>query len=221
MKTKLLILTAAVAVAGAIAAKAQTVYSVNVVGYVNVTLYPGYNLVANPLNTTNNTIGSLLANVPRGTMLYKYNNATGLYATYAFEEDDDGILGWQPNGNATLNPGEGAFIRNTTGTNLIITFVGEVLQGVLTNTLPTGYSIRSSMVPQTGQVDSILQMPSNSGDLIYKFNPTMGRYDTFSYEEDDYGILGWQPQSPVINVGEAFFIRRLSAGEWIRNFIVQ
>lgn len=213
MKTKALILTAAVAVAGAIAASAQTVYSVNVVGYVNVTLYPGFNLIANPLNTTNNTIAALLPNVPGGTILYKYVPGQG-YAAYTFDDLD---LVWTPNGNATLNPGEGAFIRNATGTNIVVTFVGEVLQGSLTNSLPVGFSIKSSMVPQQGAIDSVLQFPAMGGDILYKYVPGQG-YNAYTFDDLD---LVWTPSSPTINVGEAFFIRRTSAGQWVRNFTVQ
>ena len=48
MKTKVLLLGAALAMTTAIAS-AQT-YSSNVVGYVNVDLVPGWNLIANPLD---------------------------------------------------------------------------------------------------------------------------------------------------------------------------
>jgi hypothetical protein len=213
MKTKALILTAALAVAGIVAASAQTVYSVNVVGYVNVTIKPGFNLIANPLNTTNNTIASLLPNVPGGTVLYKYVPGQG-YQGYIFDDLD---LVWTPNGDATLNPGEGAFIKNPTSQDFVITFVGEVLQGSLTNDLPVGFSIKSSMVPQQGAVDSVLQLPAEGGDVLYKYVPGQG-YQGFIFDDLD---LVWTPTSPVINVGEAFFLKRSSPGKWVRNFTVQ
>jgi hypothetical protein len=201
-----------VAVAGAIAAEAQTVYSVNVVGYANVTLQPGYNLIANPLNSTNNTIAALLPGVP-GLTVYKYAPGSG-YSTYTFDEFD---LVWLPNGQATLNPGEGAFIRNPTATNIVVTFVGEVLQGLLTNSLPVGYSLKSSMVPQVGKIDEVLQFQAQAGDTLYKFTPGQG-YQSYTFDEFD---LVWLPSSPIINVGEAFFLRRMAAGQWVRNFTVQ
>ncbi len=213
MKTKLLILTAAVAVAGAIAVKAQTVYSVNVVGYVNVTLAPGFNLIANPLNTTNNTIGSLLPGIP-GLTVYKY--ISGSYANWSFDEYD---LVWYPNDKATLNPGEGAFVFNPTATNIVVTFVGEVLQGLLTNDIPVGYSIRSSMVPQTGTINDILQLQGEPGDTIYKYKIETKNYESYTFDEFE---LVWYPDSPVINVGEAFFLNRFTKPtQWIRNFTVQ
>lgn len=214
MKTKILLTTAALAVAGIVAANAQTVYSVNVVGYVNVTLKPGFNLIANPLNTTNNTIASLLPNVPGNTQLFKYTTGVG-FTTYTFDDLD---LVWYPNGNATLNPGEGAFIKNPTSSDITITFVGEVLQGALTNTIPVGYSIKSSMVPQAGAIDTILQFPAAPNDQIFKYTPGQG-YSTYSFDDLD---LVWVPTAPVINVGEAFFVKRAGqAGQWVRNFTVQ
>lgn len=213
MKTKAILLSAALAVAGVVAASAQTVYSVNVVGYVNVTIKPGFNLIANPLNTTNNTIASLLPNVPGGVQLFKYTPGVG-YSTYTFDDLD---MAWAPNGNATLNPGEGAFIKNPTSSDFVITFVGEVLQGSLTNDLPVGFSLKSSMVPQQGAIDSVLQFPAMGGDQLFKYVPGQG-YQTYTFDDLD---LVWTPTSPVINVGEAFFVKRSVAGKWVRNFTVQ
>src|SRR5437763_15367210 len=60
MRTKTLLLTAAVLAAGLGASVAQTVFSVNAVGYVNVTIKPGYNLICNPLNGSNNVISTVM-----------------------------------------------------------------------------------------------------------------------------------------------------------------
>jgi len=49
MRTKALLSVAAIA-ASAISAMAQNVYSLNIVGYATVTVSPGYNLLANPLD---------------------------------------------------------------------------------------------------------------------------------------------------------------------------
>ena len=75
MRTKTLILTAALAAAGIATSKAQTVFSVNAVGFVNVPLTPGYNLFCNPLNATNNSIQSLITALPNGTLLLTWNSA--------------------------------------------------------------------------------------------------------------------------------------------------
>ena len=72
MKTKVLLLGAALAMTTAIAS-AQT-YSSNVVGYVNVDLVPGWNMIANPLSAATNTLELLTA--PVGSVAYKFVNGS-------------------------------------------------------------------------------------------------------------------------------------------------
>jgi len=188
---------------------AQNVYSLNVVGYYNITIPANsFAMIANQLNTTNNTLGALLPNVPPGSEFYKY---AGGYTTYVFDEFDNV---WTPDGNATLNPGEGGFFKNVTGAPLTLTFVGEVMQGSLTNPVPAGFAIRSSMVPQAGGVTSVLGLPAEAGDEVYVYN---GGYTTYVFDEFD---LVWTPSEPTVNVGQSFFVRKQAAANWVRNFTV-
>jgi hypothetical protein len=192
----------------------SNVYSLNVVGYHTVTV-PGnaYALIANQLNTTNNTLASVIPNPPPNTQFYKYTTGVG-YASYQFDEFD---LVWAPDGNTTLNPGEGGFIRNPGGSPMSITFVGEVLQGSLTNAVPTGYSIRASKVPQAGGVTSVLQFPAGPNDQVYKYIPNSG-YTSFQFDEFD---LVWAPSEPNFAVGESFFVNKVAGTNWVRSFTVQ
>jgi uncharacterized membrane protein len=49
------------------------VYSVNAVGYVNVAVAKGYNLIANPLNNQGgNKVSVLMPTAPNGTTFFKY-----------------------------------------------------------------------------------------------------------------------------------------------------
>ena len=222
MRTKTLLFTAVLGAAGILTSMAQTnVYSVNVVGYVNVTVTNGqFAMIANPLQSTNNTLGALISNVPDGTQAYRWNG-TG-YAIYLFEQIDPNTPGeWSPNGSASLAPGEGIFLRNNASTNLTITFVGEVLQGTLTTPLPAGYEIRSSKVPQAGRVTTDLAMPARDGDQLFKWNSATGGYLTYLFEQAAPGTPGdWSPSEPVINVGESFFVRKNAAENWTRTFTV-
>ena len=65
MRTKTLLSTAALLAAGVATPMAQSsnVYSLNVVGYVNVPVYGGgqYNMICNPLNNANNNITNLFS----------------------------------------------------------------------------------------------------------------------------------------------------------------
>lgn len=202
MKSKTLILTAALGMVASAAAVAQ-VYSVNAVGYVNVDAPKGFSMVANPLdNTKGNKIGDVLAGAPDGTIVYKYTG-TG-FAINTFD------LGEWSDVNMTLAPGEGAFLRLPAATKL--TFVGEVKQGNLQNPLPKGFSIRSSMVPQKGALDTVLKFPGADGDIVYFYRGTGYVISTF-----DFGAFD-PPALP--EVGEAFWVRSTTAKSWDRTFSV-
>jgi len=211
MRTKALLCAAALAAGAATSMAQSNVYSLNVVGYYNVPV-PANQLVlvANQLNTTNNTIGSLLQGPPNA-QFYKYN---GGYTAYNFDDVD---LVWTPNGNATLNPGEGGFYKSPTATTL--TFVGEVLQGSLTNTLPINLlAIRSSMVPQAGKITTDLGLPAEANDQAYTYN---GGYTAYNFDDVD---LVWTPTEPNVGVGQAFFYKKAASStksQWVRNFTVQ
>jgi hypothetical protein len=213
MRTKVLLGAAALAAGIATSALAQSnVYSLNVVGYYNIPVAANaYVLLANQLNTTNNTLGSLIANPPDGALFQKYN---GTYTAYTYD-----ILtpGWLPDGNASLNPGEGGFFKSPNATTL--TFVGEVMQGSLTNTLPINqYALRSSIVPQAGKITTDLGVPAEDGDIAQFYS---GTYTAYTY---DALTPGWLPSEPTAQVGAAFFYHKAStsvSSKWIRNFTVQ
>jgi len=218
MRTKTLILTTALSVAGAATTMAQ-VYSVNAVGYVNKTLVPGFQMVANPLDAGagNNTVAKLFAGVPAGTVVYKYS--AGSFAINDYDPDTYGAAGWADTAQ-TLVPGEGVFLKLPGTANVTITFVGEVMQGSLSNPLPAGFSIRSSQVPQSAALDAVLKFPVANGDFIYQFNATTKAYVISDYDTDSYGPQGWAAAAPAPAVGEAFWVKKLAATNWVRDFSV-
>ncbi len=211
MRTKSLLVAVALGAAGVATSMAQTVYSVNVVGYHTVTLAPGFNLVANQLNSANNTIGSLIPLLPGGCQLYKFTPGVG-FATFTFDDADNV---WTPHGNVTLNPGEGAYIRNNQSTNIVLTFVGEVLTGTTTNNLVPGFQIVSAKLPVQSAIGS-LGIPAVAGDQAYKFTPGVG-FTTATYDDAD---LVWTP-NPVIGVGESFFVKKANTAPWTMSYTVQ
>src|SRR5213075_206777 len=72
MRTKTTLLTAALVAAGALTSMAQ-VYSVNIVGYINLNIPKGFSMIANQLDTTpDNTLASVLPNPPENTSCYKF-----------------------------------------------------------------------------------------------------------------------------------------------------
>jgi len=203
MRTKALLLTAAFAAVGVVTSSAQ-VYSVNAVGYVNLQIPKGFSMIANPLKAASNTVGGLLTAAPDVTTIFKFTNGK-----FSINTKDFGDFATPAE---TLNPGEGAFISAPAA--FTVTFVGEVPQGALTQPVPKGFSIQASQVPQSGQLDTVLKFPAADGDAVYRFSNSTGKYATSTY---DFGA--WDVP-PVPAVGESFFVNKVAAVDWKRDFSV-
>jgi hypothetical protein len=218
MRTKTLLLTAAVLAAGLGASVAQSVFSVNAVGYVNISVpVAGYLMIVNPLNGTNNQLNTILK-PPADTQLFRFVNG-GYLDPYTYDSGAGWLDGMGSPTTATLNPGEGVFLYVPVVTNL--TFVGDVPQGNLTNTLPVGYSIRGSQVPQSATLPA-LGFPDAADDQVFFWNKVSQGFG------DPYTSLGggsWldgmgSPNAPTPAVGEAFFIYKTVTNNWTRSFSV-
>jgi hypothetical protein len=204
MRTKTLLLSAAVGAASLVAASAQTVYSVNSVGYVNVTLPAGFSLIANPLDAGDNALSNVFGDsLAIGSTVFKWDNGTSQYTSSTY-------LGvWSP--DLELAPGEGAFIN--VGAETQVTFVGEVLQGDLTNPIPAGFSLQASQVPQEDTLDN-LNFPAAVGDTVYFWDNGTSQYTSTTY----LGV--WSPSDPTPKVAEGFFVSTGAAKDWTRTFSV-
>jgi hypothetical protein len=215
MRTKTLLLTAALFAAGICASMAQ-VYSVNSVGYVNKTLVAsGYTLISNPLNGTNNLLSTILPTPPDGTAILRWDPVTQGF-TDPFTYIDG--LGWLP--DTTINPGEGFFVSNPSGA-ATVTFVGEVPQGNLTNQIAGGtYTLLAHIVPQSIALDAVgVDFPAQDGDSVLMWDSINQTFtDPFSYIDG----LGWLPSAPTPAVGEGFFLSSVGGvpRTWTRTFSV-
>jgi hypothetical protein len=220
MRTKALILTAALCAAGLTTATAQqTVYSVNAVGYVNLTVKPGFQMIANPLMAEDNTVEALLTSaVPDGTIIYKFDAGSGTFQINQFIATAPGQGIWTISG-MELMPGEGAFIYNP-GDAITITFVGDVPQGDLSQDIPMGLSIQASQVPQAGALDADLGYPAQDGDIVYQFNEDAQTYDINQVIDAGGTIIWTLGQPPSLDVGESVFVSKQQAATWSRSFSV-
>jgi hypothetical protein len=215
MRTKTLLFTAALTAAGVISSVAQ-VNSVNIVGYVNKAVSAGFTIIGNPLNTSGgNTLGSIFpSDLAAGTTLYRFT-PTGFQVS-TFSEQDDGSLSWGDNNNDVLNPGEGAFLFSAAART--ITFVGDVPLGTaLNNNLVVGFNLKSSIVPQEGQLDTVLGYPAAAGDAAYLLKEDGTGYNISIFEEQDDGSFAWNTP-PVPKVGEGFWVLTATAKTWTRDF---
>lgn len=204
MRTKALILTAAIGAAGVAASLAQDpVYSVNAVGYINLDLPAGYTIVANQLNHGGNTLDEVITGVATGTTFLAYDGSAFVQSLYI-----EG-LGWD-NKTLTLAPGQAGYVNSPAAQS--VTLVGEVPQGELTVEIPAGLSMASSAVPQSAFLATI-GFPAQTGDVV-----TFMRSGAFVESLFIEG-LGFTPDA-VPAVGEGFFVTKGAAATWTRNFSV-
>jgi hypothetical protein len=230
MKTKVLTITAAIGLAGAITASAQ-VYSQNAVGYYNVPLGEGFTMIANQLNNGDNNINTVLPGpLPDNTRLLKWSNGGQTFEgtqTY-FDQAPAGEKWLDPNflvSTTVMGPGEGAFIALPAGTSGNITLVGEVPQGELSLALDPNFTIVSQLTPQEIGLDAT-GFPAGDEDRILMWDPASQSYEgTLTYIAA--GAAWFDPNftqvDPTPMLGEAFFYdRKVANGSttWTRSFSV-
>ena len=231
MRIKVLICAAALAAASAFTSMAQNVYSLNAVGYINIPLVEGFNLIANQLDFdgtgTNNTTSNILGtNVPLNSAVYTWAGSTYNIATFAVPK---GQTAGAWNKNFTLNPGQGAWLDipagGLAGTSSNLTTVGQVDQGALVNknlAAGGGYSLLGSMVPIQGGIQTVLNYSPVVGDTVYQWNPTTSSYTISTFAIPKGGTQAvWGKSEPVIGIGQGFWLNSGAASMWSNYFIVQ
>jgi hypothetical protein len=228
MRTKSILLGAALLAAGLASSMAQVsnVYSVNVVGYVNLTLTNGLNLISNPLDavgnggTVSNTIKNVFGVVPDGTQVYKYTNG-GTPATSGYIQSDAYLSfagGWLAGGIITFNPGEGLFVQIPNGTGTTnITFVGTVVQATSLLSVSNGLNIIASQAPIAGGIQTVQGYQANNGDQLYYWDAT---HQTYTSSYAFVTGLGWLPSEPQNTVGQSVFIVSAGPNVWTNTFVV-
>jgi len=230
MRTKTIILGAAIIAAGALSSMAQSnVFSLNTVGYYNVQLTNGFTLMANQLDLdgtgTNNTLPSVFGtNLPNLTKVLAFTPA-GTFVSSTYIAASHSFTGATNTVKAGLQPGYGVFVQLPAGPVPTLTIVGNVLgtNGV-TNTFATGYgtglTILSSKVPVAGGVSTNLGfVPAANLDTAQQFNSASQSY--FAKHSWLSASSSWTGGQPSLRVGEAFFFSAHVAGNWTQNFIIQ
>jgi hypothetical protein len=217
--------------AGALSSMAQSnVYSLNVVGYVNISLTNGYQMVANQMDLdgtgTNNTLASVFGTaLPNLTQVLAWNPAgqTFVLSTY---RASTGVFGGDPADVTTfgLQPGQGVFVNlNNSAAPTTITTVGTVMQagsGVPAK-LPQGYSIVSSQAPLSGGLTTVLGYPAGNLDQALTWDVVNQTYvlSTYRAATSTWGGAG----EPNVAVGQSLFVNVHSAAgaTWTNTFVVQ
>jgi hypothetical protein len=184
---------------------AEGVQSANIIGYASTTLPPGFSMIANPFDAVSNSVGELLKGWPDGTTLNKFD-------TRLFRMADNEVkFGKWTNPTERLVPGEGVIFFNPTSDYKSLNFVGDVMQGSLSVPIPAGFSVRSSLVPQSGQLHEELGFPVGEGDVIHLFDRDQQQYVLYAFEGGK-----WKSGSPVVSICEAFWVAKTEAANWTR-----
>jgi hypothetical protein len=222
MRTKTLILTVALSAAGIATSLAQ-VYSVNAVGYVNQTIPSQFSMVGNPFVTPSNTLNALFppASMPLGLGFYKFSGG-GFVISILDEFELKWVQGMTDVGDTeTLVFGDGAFLYNP-GSAFTLTWVGEVAQGTpVSNPAPTGFSVKSSKIPQAGLVTTDLEFMPTPGDILQKFNSASQSFETYVFDEFELKwYLGLVETEPSLAIAESAFFNLVGPNSWNRNFTV-
>jgi len=231
MRTKTIIVGAAIIAAGALSSMAQSnVFSLNTVGYYTLNLTNKFQMIANQLDAdgtgTNNTIAGVLGtNLPNQSKVYIFSG--GAFTGTSQYSSGLGVWGNAAAANTVMQPGKGFFLFIPTAavTPIKLTIVGNVLgtNGVtnhFSTPYATGYNILASQVPVSSGVQTGLGLTPANQDFIYQFNPatqSVGAKHQYSSALNSWGGGG----EPVPAVGEAFWYNAKVANSWNQSFIVQ
>jgi len=187
---------------------AGELHSANVIGYVHLDLPPGFSMIANPLDGACNSVGEIFKGWPEGTTLYKFNSALAQLSENAIKSGQ-----WLNPAERVL-PGEGVIIFNPRTESKSVCFVGEVMQGELCMRIPSGFSVRSSLIPQPGSLEE-LGFPLADGDVIHLFDRDQQRYVPHPYQRGQ-----WIAGSPRVGPGESFWVAKTEPGHWTRTLLI-
>jgi len=221
---------------------AQNVYSLNVVGYINVALPSGYSLIANQLTGADQSIPAVFGtNYVNGCTIFKWNAAGQTFASADSYYDLVHTGGAAPAGwydaninpsTTTLNPGEGFFFFNPSNATSV-TLVGQVTQGTNSVPLVAGYSFVSLIPPLATDLSTNgpLALPVANGNTYFTFDNTAGGYSSaISYYDVAHtggAPAGWYDASlnqpgiiPAVGQGFVFF-NSLASTSWVNTFSVQ
>jgi hypothetical protein len=217
MKAKTLLIAAAALAAGVMHSQAQ-VYSQNIVGYINVPLNPGYNLVANQLDldgtgTNNSLYTSIGTNLPANTQVLAWGGSS--YITTKLLSSGKWLANNQFFTNA-VNPGSGFFLNLAGSVSTNITFVGNVITGTNSYPVVAGYQIVAPSAPVAGTLDTTNGYRPSKNDQVVIWNNS-----TASYTTKKFTGTTWLGGDPQLTVGQAVFLNASSNNVWSEVLNVQ
>jgi hypothetical protein len=222
MRTKALLGLAALAVSAATCVAQSNVYSLNIVGYVNVDVNPGLNLISNPLKPSNgnynitNTITLPEGAAYDGASIYKWAGTSWASDIPLWVAG----FGWLSAGPMEIAHGESFFLQlpnNAPAAKVL--FVGEVATGDIQTTLPPGLSAVANKVPVE---ENWPGNRGNSGDSIYTWSGNAWSSDIWTYIDGfgwATGGAGSNENGPLLGVGDGVMYQNTGGAlTWTRTF---
>jgi hypothetical protein len=234
MRTKTLLLAAVLSAAGIASSLAQAVYSVNVVGYINLNLSPGLNLITAQLKGTNQNVNTILGSttpvLAANSLLFTWNATGQKFDNAQIAGGDnkwyDPVTGTES--TTTVNPGQAFFINNV-GAAVTMTLVGEVPTFPVTVSVVNGLGFYGDPAPVSQNIVTN-GFPVGDNDLLFTWNPTGQTYNNALIGAGPSpGPTGWyDPVSGTLTtvapaVGQGFVVNRVSGATttWNRTFTIQ
>jgi len=219
MRTKALLGLAALTV-GLTSAVAQNVYSLNVVGYVNVPLHANkLSFLSVPLIPNGGNF-----NVTNSIVLSDAQDQATIYAWTGTGWNPDAPawvagFGWYP--DMVISNGIGFFLASKAESTL--TFVGDVPQGALSYNIPAGLSTLANKVPVTANFPGA--SVGHDTDTLYTWTGTGWNPDSPAY----VGGYGWYSADPNVTTNgpllapaeAGFYVNTGAAIPFTQNFTVQ
>ncbi len=233
MRTKALLCLAALAAGVATSVAQSNVYSLNIVGYVNVNMPLGNQVYANPLSAgVSNGANEVFSFIPDGTFVNKWTGAgfhTYYYDTTIGASANNWYLGdaSTPGPIPTMHPGEGFFMNP--GLAFTATFVGNVVPAPgTTNSLaiPLGNQLLGSPLPVGGYVTNsgpgAFNLPLSDGTFVNRW--TGAGYQTYYYDTTIgasannwyLGDASTPGPVPQFSVAQGFFMNPGLASVWLQ-----
>lgn len=184
-------------------AHCQTIYSQNIVGYINQTLYAGNNYMANQLDNSSDTLSSIFQAgvIPAGTTFTEWDSSANQFLPTSVY---DTTTGWSI--NYSLTYGQGGLLD--TPTTFVNTFTGSVWPGFQGPNEPfvpppvgSGSLFLSCVIPigDATFYDVVGRNPLNS-ESVTILDAATQTYTTTTFED---GV--WSNGAPTLDVGEAAF----------------
>lgn len=178
------------------------IYSHNIVGYLNLVLFPGDNLIANQFGNSDNSLNAIFQqNIPEGATFAKWDSTSLQYLPFSTYDTDSG---WSI--NYDLSYGEGGLLHSPSlFTNVFAGTVWPGFDGVSTFIPPlvssNGLYLLSCYIPLGPATfyDVVGRDPQN-GESVTTLNALSQISTTTIFENGS-----WDNGDPLLGVGRSAF----------------